>query len=83
MRKASVKVEGGKMVNVQTDPVSVTGDFFIEPPEAREEIEEILEELGGKDPEKIVGKLKDIEADFIGFSAEDVVEAFVEARKDE
>lgn len=83
MGKASVKVEGGKMVNVSTDPISVTGDFFIEPPEAREEIEKVLEEKGGKDPELVVEKLREIEAEFIGFSPEDVVEAFREARKDD
>jgi hypothetical protein len=83
MGKASVKVEGGKMVNVSTDPVLVTGDFFIEPPEAREEIEKVLEEKGGKDPELVVENLREIEADFIGFSPEDVVEAFREARKDD
>ncbi len=82
MGKACVKVEGGKMVNVSTDPVSVTGDFFIEPPEAREEIEKILEELGGRDPETMVENLRELEAEFIGFSPEDVVEAFAEARKD-
>lgn len=85
MGKASVKVEGGKMVNVEVEnsEVSVTGDFFIEPPEARRRIEEALTELNeGADKEDAVEELEEIEAKFIGFSAKDVAEAFERAKKD-
>lgn len=81
MGKDSVKVEGGKMVNVEVtgSNVSVTGDFFIEPAEAREEIESILEESTDLSEDEIVEKLNDIDARLIGFSASDVVEAFLKA----
>ena len=67
-------------VEVNGSEVSVTGDFFIEPPEAREEIEEVLVNLDHEtDEEKIVEAVQSIEAQLIGFSAEDVAEAFREA----
>jgi predicted HAD superfamily phosphohydrolase len=85
MGKASVKVEGGKMVNVGVtgSEVSVTGDFFIEPAEAREEIESILKESRNLSEDKMIEKVSDIDARLIGFSAEDVVEAFRKAVGDQ
>jgi predicted HAD superfamily phosphohydrolase len=85
MGKASVKVEGGKMVNVEVkgSEVSVTGDFFIEPAEAREEIETILKESRNLSEDKMIEKVSDIDARLIGFSAEDVVEAFQKAVGDQ
>lgn len=81
MGKASVKVEGGKMVNVNVkgSDISVTGDFFIEPAEAREEIESILGESENLTEDELVKEIKNLEAKLIGFSAEDVVEAFQKA----
>lgn len=68
------------MVTVKTgDEVSITGDFFIEPPEALEEVRKALEE--GEDREQILNALESIDAEFIGFSPEHVVEAFMEARE--
>lgn len=85
MGKASVKVEGGKMVNVEVtgSEVALTGDFFIEPAEAREEIETILKESRNLSEDKIIEKVNNIDARLIGFSAEDVVEAFQKATGDQ
>lgn len=86
MGKASVKVEGGKMVNVKIDnsKVSVTGDFFIEPPEARQEIERKLESMGQKPSEdEVLEAVQKVEADLIGFSAENVAEAYIKAGETE
>lgn len=85
MGKASIKVDGGKMVDVEvTDSeVSLTGDFFIQPAEARKKIESVLE--GSKDlsGDEIVQAINEIGAELIGFSAENVVEAFQKARGDQ
>lgn len=86
MGKASVKVNGGKMVNVKVDEndIAVTGDFFIEPAEAREEIEAVLRRLDSTASDKeIIKKIEGIDADLIGFSAEHVVEAFRQAKGDQ
>jgi predicted HAD superfamily phosphohydrolase len=85
MGKASVKVEGGKMVKVEIEDseVSVTGDFFIEPAEGREKIESVLSESNHIDEEEILERIEDINAELIGFSARDVLEAFQEARGDQ
>lgn len=84
MGKASVKVEGGKMVNIEVkgSEVSVTGDFFIEPAEAREEIETILKESNNLSEDKIIEEINNIDARLIGFSADNVVEAFQKATGD-
>lgn len=81
MGKASVKVKGGKMVNVKIEgsEISVTGDFFIEPAEAREDIETILKESKNKSNTEIVEEIGTLNARLIGFSPEDVVKAFKEA----
>jgi len=73
------------MVNVEVkgSEVSVTGDFFIEPAEAREEIETILKESRNLSEDKIIEKVNNIDARLIGFSAEDVVEAFQKAVGDQ
>lgn len=86
MGKASVKVEGGKMVNVEVkgSEVSVTGDFFIEPPKAHEKIEEQLEALEpGATEHEIVEEVEQVDARLIGFSARDVAEAFRKATGDQ
>ncbi len=85
MGKASVKVEGGKMVNVKAEDstVSVTGDFFIEPAEGREKIEEVLEESKDLSKSEIIEELDKLDAQLIGFSAEHVVDAFQKARGDQ
>lgn len=85
MGKASVKVEGGKMVNVKVEDskVSVTGDFFIEPAEARKEIESVLQGSEELNDEEITENISDLDAKLIGFSAKNVVAAFRKAREGE
>lgn len=70
------------MVSVEVDSseISVTGDFFIDPAESREEIESILEESKNLSEKDVVEEIRDLDAILIGFSAEDVVEAFQKAR---
>ncbi|MFB6180264.1 MAG: lipoate protein ligase C-terminal domain-containing protein [Candidatus Nanohalobium sp.] len=85
--KASKKVPEGKMVNIEVktsensvENVKLTGDFFIEPPEALEDIEKAFEGLDlVLDEEKVLRRLEEVEADLIGFSREDLVEVFAEA----
>ena len=84
MGKSSVKVEGGKMVQIEKrgSEIRFTGDFFIQPPEARERIERKLENLGEEVSRKEVLKaVKSVDAELIGFSAKDITEAFIEAQK--
>ncbi|MFB6217187.1 MAG: hypothetical protein ABEJ72_09555 [Candidatus Aenigmatarchaeota archaeon] len=85
MGKASVKVENGKMVNVRVEDndVSLTGDFFLEPAEAREEIEVLLRDFETSGYDDLVEAIKSIDAELIGFSADHVVEAFQKARDQE
>jgi len=85
--EASHKVPNGKMVNikVQTEDgqvyeVEIRGDFFLEPPEKLGELEEKLQGMdikSGKD--EVRERLDEIDADLIGFSAEDIAEAFSKA----
>lgn len=89
--EASRKVPDGKMVEIhleiqdsEVSEAKIRGDFFLEPPEKLEELEGRLEGLetnAGK--EKIIEQLEEVEADLIGFSREDIAEAFREAIKGE
>ena len=82
MARASVKIPEGKMVMVEINDegVNVRGDFFLEPPEKLGEIEEKLEEFETSSSiDKIVEELQSVDAEFIGFSAEDLGEAFRKA----
>ncbi|MFB6191572.1 MAG: hypothetical protein ABEJ64_04025 [Candidatus Nanohaloarchaea archaeon] len=83
--KASVKVPDGKLVRVEADfedvftGISITGDFFVEPPRALEEIEDAV--LGMKtsvSKEELVEAIEQVEADMIGFSPEHVADALKE-----
>ncbi len=83
---ASVKVESGKLVKVEVDytdavkDVSITGDFFLQPPEALEELEKALEGVDVNASESdIVAVLKQVDAEPIGFDWEDVATAVSEA----
>jgi hypothetical protein len=79
--KASVKVPDGKLVKVEAEfedvftDVSITGDFFVEPPEALQDIEDAVIGMDAGDFEDVVEAIEDVEAEMIGFSPEDVVEA--------
>jgi len=77
----SKKVENGKLVKIDADidksfeNVKVHGDFFIEPAGKLEEITRVIEGLEKDfDREKVVSQIEDIDAELIGFSAEDVVD---------
>ncbi|MFB6115896.1 MAG: biotin/lipoate A/B protein ligase family protein [Candidatus Nanosalina sp.] len=85
MAEASVKIPGGKLVKVKIEDgdVTVRGDFFLEPPEALEEIQGKLSELGDSTQEQVEETLKELDAEFIGFSPEHIAEAFTEAREEE
>ncbi|MFB6192971.1 MAG: lipoate protein ligase C-terminal domain-containing protein [Candidatus Nanohaloarchaea archaeon] len=87
MKEASHKVPDGKMVNInlETDSgkvksVSIRGDFFLEPAEKLEELEDKIEGLD-KDTEaqKIEEKLESVDAELIGFSRKDIGKAFRKA----
>lgn len=87
--EASVKVPSGKMVKAavdvredQLENVSIRGDFFIEPPEALEELEEALTGLDvDAERAEYLATVDEVEGKMIGFSAEHVYEAIQEAVK--
>lgn len=89
--KASHKVPGGKMVNIEikeedstVSEINIRGDFFIEPPEKLEALENSIEGLNIEaDSTKIERKLEDVDAELIGFSPSDIVKAFKKAVKGE
>ncbi len=82
--KASVKVPGGKLVQVEAEysdvfqDVSITGDFFLEPPEALEDIETAVEgtEVGAE--AELVERLESLDVKMIGFEPSHIVEALRE-----
>lgn len=81
MAEASVKIPEGKLVKVKIEDgkVEVRGDFFLEPPETLEEIEQRLSNLGEKTQEAAEKTLEELDAEFIGFSPEHIAEAYGEA----
>ena len=82
----SVKVPDGKLVRVHAtyddriQSIRITGDFFLEPPSAREDLEAALK---GKPVDAseadLRGAIEAVEADLIGFDASDLVTATLEA----
>lgn len=86
---ASHKVPDGKMVKIRfrddegdVYDVEIRGDFFIEPPEKLQELESRIEGIDVKaSKDEICDRLEDVDADLIGFSKEDVAEAFRKAVK--
>ncbi|MFB6174519.1 MAG: lipoate protein ligase C-terminal domain-containing protein [Candidatus Nanohalobium sp.] len=89
-QEASHKVPEGKMVKIKfrnedgtVYDVQIRGDFFIEPPEKLQELENRIEGIDVEASRKeITEKLAGIDADLIGFSSEDVAEAFRKAAGD-
>ncbi len=84
--EASVKVPEGKLVKLEVDygdkveDISITGDFFLEPPEALEEFERALEGLKTDfSRDEVVEELEAVDARTIGFSRKDIAEALKEA----
>lgn len=80
--KASVKVPDGKLVQVEAEfgevlsDVSITGDFFVEPPQALEDIEKAIIGLPADfEKRQVIEAIEQVEAELIGFSPEDIVEA--------
>lgn len=82
----SVKVPDGKLVRVQAtyddriQSIEITGDFFLEPPEARRQLETALE---GQPVDASETELRDalegIDAELIGFDVDDIASATREA----
>ncbi|QSG06936.1 hypothetical protein [Halapricum desulfuricans] len=82
----SVKVPDGKLVEVAvsgTDRIEsarITGDFFLEPPEARAELEAAIEGHSFEvDREALVASIENVDARLIGFEAGDLAGATLEA----
>lgn len=82
----SVKVPDGKLVQVTAsydetiESVTITGDFFLEPPAARETLEAAIEGFDRDvTREELVDAIEAVDADLIGFSAEDLATATREA----
>lgn len=83
--KVTKKVDGGKLFRVEVDhddrirTVKLTGDFFIQPPQAREQLEEALEGLDADtDIDTMATRLADVEADLIGVTRHAIAEAVAE-----
>lgn len=83
---ASIKPPNGKLVNVAVtyedtvEAVTITGDFFLEPPSARRELEQAL--VGHPvDVEKatLIEAIEAVDATLIGFDADDLATVTMEA----
>ncbi len=84
--KSSVKVEAGKLVKTEIqygetfEDVKIRGDFFLEPPEALNEIQSKVKGLPVEtSKEEIAEQIEQVDADFIGFKPSDVAEAVKQA----
>ncbi len=82
----SVKVPDGKLVQVTVtyaeviESIRITGDFFLEPPGALEDLEAAIEGLpADASGAEIVEAVEQVDADLIGFGPEDLATATVEA----
>ncbi|MFW5905704.1 MAG: hypothetical protein ACOCUO_02540 [archaeon] len=82
----SVKVPDGKLVRVSLTyddrirSASVTGDFFLEPPEALSDLEAAMEGLPTDVGEsELVAAIETVDAHLIGFGPADLAEATMEA----
>lgn len=76
---ASRKVPDGKLVRVTAEvdetihDVTITGDFFLEPPEARTELEAAIEGQPVDVSESaLIDAIRSVDAQLIGFDAEDL-----------
>ncbi len=83
---ASVKPPDGKLLNVQLDydnrieSVRLTGDFFLEPPEARTTLESaIAGHPRDVDRETLIEAIDTVDATLIGFDADDLATATLNA----
>mgnify|MGYP000356043865 CR=1 FL=1 len=87
--KASRKVKDGKLVRVEAvynevfDEVRITGDFFLQPPEALNELEKSIEGMEVESSERdFIEALQDVEAELVGFSREEIAECVMEVVDD-
>jgi len=83
---ASRKVPDGKLVTVSVtyddafEDVAIRGDFFLEPPAALEEVEAAVEGLPtDSDRTQLVTAIQSVDAQLIGFDADDLAIALQEA----
>lgn len=82
----SVKVPNGKLVTVAVsygdtiESITITGDFFLEPPAARADLERVIE---GRPTDvskhELIEAIETVDARLIGFSADHLAEAVREA----
>ena len=84
--RASKKVPDGKLVRVDVEysdvitTVAISGDFFIEPPTARTDLESVLEgQPLDVECETLINAIEDVDATLIGFDATDLADATCEA----
>ena len=82
----SVKVPDGKLVRVAVtyedtiEDVAITGDFFLQPPEALGDLEAAIEgHPTDVTVEDLVEAIRAVDAQCIGFDAEDLARTTVEA----
>ncbi|MFB6086755.1 MAG: hypothetical protein ABEJ84_08150 [Halodesulfurarchaeum sp.] len=82
----SVKVPDGKLIRVEVtfeetiEDVAITGDFFLEPPEALSDLESAIEGHSTDVTEaELRSEIETVEADLIGFDAADLAGVTVEA----
>lgn len=82
----SVKVPDGKLVRVAVtyddaiETAEITGDFFLQPPEALEDLQAAIEgQPADVDVETLTDRIAAVDADLIGFDASDLAEITVEA----
>lgn len=83
-------MEGGKLVKTELQyedtlqDVKIRGDFFLEPPEALQEIQNAVKGLpADSSKEQLAEQIKEVDADFIGFEPEHVAEAVKQAVRGE
>jgi lipoate-protein ligase A len=83
---ATVNVPDGKLLEVTVSyderltDVRLTGDFFLEPPESRAELEAAVEDHPvDVSRERLVAAIEAVDARLIGFDAEHLAEATLEA----
>jgi len=84
--EASIKVENGKLVNVKLEygdrieDISITGDFFVQPVDAVEELEEALTEAPAEESViELEDRLDKVEAELVGFDRSHIAEAVKQA----
>jgi hypothetical protein len=87
MREASRKIRGGKLVKLRWDEkarrATIYGDFFLHPEESIYALENLLSEIPPATSEDevlsaITSLLEELDAQAVGFSAEDLASLYSE-----